>query len=472
MRIPGAEEALDHIASWARRGRWKEACASALIEHFEPVCTKAGMDEEEIERLLGENHCAMIEGCAFEDFLARRFGPKQCNIIDDYLDHRGWKESIHGRDYLRALRDSVLSIYEVLDVKRGRGLILHDLIRRGNPIEVDERLGSESAVKWDRLAARVLTIDGRRYLSGAVLHFPPEAADAVVRVFRDAPLRAKDSVAEKMPNLAEDERRHVEDLCSDATMVLADAAWVITSVWLAHTVKQLTAPPPTLTNFDGEQVVFTKVRFPVVKGGRNEVARVLDEAPDLTRESERLCWSWHRQDGEQNRTSAENGISLANWDETGALILGHIELRGKWLVLEVNSRARAERGEEMIGGLLGGLVRKPVAETQSVENALKEHRRSKRAPGDEMPPIPKEEATRAMKEFQDRHYRRVMEEPLPAIGNVSPREAVGSSEGREKVIGWLKYLENWEARRARDEGTPPYDFTWMWRELRVLDARR
>jgi hypothetical protein len=27
-------------------------------------------------------------------------------------------------------------------------------------------------------------------------------------------------------------------------------------------------------------------------------------------------------------------MSLASWDETGALVLGHMELRGKWLVLE------------------------------------------------------------------------------------------------------------------------------------------
>jgi len=52
-------------------------------------------------------------------------------------------------------------------------------------------------------------------------------------------------------------------------------------------------------------------------------------------------------------------------------------------------------------------------------------------------------------EFLDRHYRRVIDEPIPAIGNVSPRAAIGTPEGRAKVIGWLKYLENGESRRAR-----------------------
>ena len=77
-----------------------------------------------------------------------------------------------------------------------------------------------------------------------------------------------------------------------------------------------------------------------------------------------------------------------------------------------------------------------------------------------------------MREFLDRHYRQVIEEPLPALGNLPPREAVRTPEGRQKVIGWLKNLENGEGRRARKDGTPPYDFSWMWRELGVLEDRR
>jgi hypothetical protein len=157
----------------------------------------------------------------------------------------------------------------------------------------------------------------------------------------------------------------------------------------------------------------------------------------------------------------------------GGLVLGRIEMRSKWLVLEVNSLARADRGKQMIGQLLGGLVGAPVTETQSVESALEEHRGRKRSSVRETaPPIPAEAAARVMKEFLDRHYRRVIDEPLPAIGNVSPREAVGTEEGREKVIGWLKDLENGESLRSRKEGTSPYDFTWMWQELGVLGERR
>jgi hypothetical protein len=76
MKITGADEALEHIASWAARGRWKEQCQRVLNDHFEPVCTRAGIDEGELARLLGDHHYRIIQGCAFEDFLSRLLGPK------------------------------------------------------------------------------------------------------------------------------------------------------------------------------------------------------------------------------------------------------------------------------------------------------------------------------------------------------------------------------------------------------------
>ncbi|MGA7872088.1 MAG: hypothetical protein WCA22_14470, partial [Candidatus Binatus sp.] len=467
------DEALEHLARWAARGRWKEECMQAIAAHFEPVCAKAGITEDELAEALGEFHYEMVEACAFEDFCSRPAASKRDNVIDDYLDQRGWKESLQARDYLRALRGSLMSLYEVVEVKPERGLVLRDLVRGGEPVEVDEQLGSQSAAIWDRIAARVLTIGGRHYLSGAVLDFEQEPADAVLRIFQVSPERAKRSIAERLPTLTEKQMRELDELLADRDIALEGGARVFTLIWLDHTLRRLRAPLPTLTNFDGEEVVFTKVRFAVAKEHRAEVARLLDQVPELARKSKSEYWSWHRPDNKQGGKRPEDGMSLATWDETGALVLGHMELRGKWLVLEVNSAARAERGKQMATKLLGGLVATPITETQSVQSALEEHRARKRPPAAQpAPKLPPEEVARVMSELLDRHYRRVIDEALPTLGNLRPRDAVRTPEGRQKVIDWLKQLENGEARRARKDGTPPYDFSWMWRELGVLEERR
>jgi hypothetical protein len=436
---------------------------------------KVGISEDELAEALGEFHYEMVEACAFEDFCSRRPASRRSNVIDDYLDQRGWKASIQARDYLRALRGSVMSLYEVVEVKPDRGLVLRDLVRGGEPVEVDEQLGSRSAAIWDRIAARILTIGGCHYLSGAVLNFEQEPAEAVLRVFRISPERAKRSIAERLPALTEP-MHELDELLADRAIALEGGARVFTSIWLAHTLRQLRAPQPTLTNFDGEEIVFTKVRLAVAKAHRAEVARLLDQAPELAREAKGECWTWHRQEGEQGGKRPEGGLSLANWDLQVGMRPVHYSLAicnyGASLVLEVNSAARAERGKQMLMQLLSGLVATPITETQSVESALEEHRARKRSSAQEAAPkLPPKEAARVMRELLDRHYRRVIAEPLPALGNLPPREAARTVEGREKVIDWLKYLENGEGRRAHREGTPPYDFSWMWRELGVLEGR-
>jgi hypothetical protein len=64
------------------------------------------------------------------------------------------------------------------------------------------------------------------------------------------------------------------------------------------------------------------------------------------------------------------------------------------------------------------------------------------------------------------HYQKTLDEPIPALGDLSPREAVRTAAGRRKVVEWLKYLENQtKSRRPSDDRMAAYDFTWMWHEL-------
>ena len=76
-----------------------------------------------------------------------------------------------------------------------------------------------------------------------------------------------------------------------------------------------------------------------------------------------------------------------------------------------------------------------------------------------------------MSEFLDNHYRAVLDQPIPALGNKTPRQSARSSVGRKKVVEWLKHLENGSARQP---GTPmaDYDFSWMWEELGLSSERR
>jgi hypothetical protein len=58
------------------------------------------------------------------------------------------------------------------------------------------------------------------------------------------------------------------------------------------------------------------------------------------------------------------------------------------------------------------------------------------------------------------------------LGNMSPRAAARSAQGRQNLAAWLKYIEN-RSRNALDpnDSMATYDFTWLWRELKVEQLR-
>ena len=144
----------------------KTVCAPSPLTSSRRAQSPACVNDDFAEAL-GEFHYETVEACAFEDFCSRRPASRRSNVIDDYLDQRGWKASIQARDYLRALRGSVMSLYEVVEVKPDRGLVLRDLVRGGEPVEVDgEQLAaSRSAAIWDRIAALKALIYRRLPLS-------------------------------------------------------------------------------------------------------------------------------------------------------------------------------------------------------------------------------------------------------------------------------------------------------------------
>ncbi len=87
--------------------------------------------------------------------------------------------------------------------------------------------------------------------------------------------------------------------------------------------------------------------------------------------------------------------------------------------------------------------------------------------------IPLEVATGLVHAMLDKQYRAVLDEPVPMLGDRSPRQAARTPAGREKLVTWLKFLENRSGNQT--DPTDPmatYDFGWLWRELGVENLRR
>lgn len=446
---------LSGLMRFAGRERWRGPLQEAMSDHVGPAMEQFDLEFEEIGGLLGDHWAGVLFGCAFEDLLTRNFEPGGLNIVDDYLKRRGSTETAAAKAYMRALKGSVVSLYEASDITPGQSFRARDLIRGGEPVLVSERSATRTLKVWDRIAARIMPQGEGHVLSGALLPFTHEAADALL-----AGLRKAEGSRSPRAKLAIDDD------------TLRQLAHLFTTAWLFDVLpKAMGQTTPVLYNGDGEEVLFHRVRFPLARGvTQADVAGVLDALAALRRETARF-WNWLGESTPAPSLAGKEAGALA-WNvtmEDGTAVLGNIELKGRTLVLSVNSAGRATRGTTMLREALGSRLGPPLTEVETLEQVRAAQAGNARPPSELAPEV----ATELVHGMLDKQYRATLDVPVGMLGNISPREAARTAAGRERLVVWLKHLENSSANR--DDPTDPmatYDFGWMWRELGLEGFRR
>jgi hypothetical protein len=454
------------------RDEWRDRFAEVYDDHLLPACDQTDLDVKEIRSILGEAwFMRTVWGCAFEDFLTRDFEDGS-NIVDDYLKRRGWKEGASTRAYMAALRTSVMSLYEVSDIVRDTSFRARDLVRGGEPILISERSATRSLKPWDRIATRVVQVGSQTQISGAILPFDRDTSEELLKLLRKIAKRAEkekqafaDWVGRGVDNPA------IANGFSE-TAVLHAVTPTITTVWLIDTIDRALNPQiPAVCNAEGDELLFCTAYYPYVAGTTADYIRLaLGCCPELRQENATF-WNWISSRKPTKTLGMEkhpSQIFITSLGD-GSLVLGGVELKDKALVLSVNSRERSDRGRALLSKTLGGLVGQPLVEMQSIEQLMASQNAARPSKLD----MSEEERSAIIHDSLDRHYRALLDQPVPMLGNKSPRAAVRTAKGRVKVVDWLKTLENHAAKSAGRNGEiANYNFNWIWTELGVAELKR
>ncbi|MEZ2330627.1 hypothetical protein AB6802_12960 [Mesorhizobium sp. RCC_202] len=247
------------------------------------------------------------------------------------------------------------------------------------------------------------------------------------------------------------------------------AAFLFTLSWLFDTLARVTQP--RLQNTDGDEIVFHEARFPLAPSVKQEeIAARLNGIPALSQANAKF-WNWLEEAPKSSKKSKATAPAIDTTMDNGPLVLGNVELKGRFLHLSANSAERATKGTALIQQALGDLIRTPLTNIRTVEQLTADQppSGSKTSRSNIDPEI----AERSIHEYLDRHYLETLDQPVKMLGNKTPRQAVKTTAGRQKVVEWLKYIENQTARQP--DPTQPmatYSLEWMWKELGVHDLRR
>lgn len=427
---------------------WFGRLQDVMAEHLMPALEEFDLEYDDLPEVLGEPWPGVLWGCGFEDFLGRQY--EDGNIVDLYLKRRGWNEQAANREYFGALRDTPVSLYEVSEVKPGTSMMLKDLVGDAKPVTVLEGSATQSLKQWDRIVVRVIAENDAHVISGALLAF------------------SKEAVACLFDGLSTELNVDKDDELLLTTNQLLKCAPIFTCAWLFATLpRALSQELPEFTNADGEGIMFHDLSFPFETGVRQkDVSVCLNQVNSFAADGAR-CWTWLAPYGGKILRESEGLVLDSNTD--GRTVLGHLELKGKSLLISVNSSARADRVRKLVMKAAGQHLKQPLTTIRTVEQMMAEEQDELDL--EDVDEIPPEIARQIVQEHMDQHYRETLDAPIPALGGKSPYQAVRSKAGRAKVVDWLKTLENNSAKH-RNDTIEEYDFGWMWAELGLEEYRK
>ena len=208
-------------------------------------------------------------------------------------------------------------------------------------------------------------------------------------------------------------------------------------------------PLPQLRTTDGEEFAFIADHYRLLsKAARATIEAGLAKMPDVDAP----------EPGERERrylVMRDHGGDIA----MASTLIGSIVVKAREIVVETNSRGRADRLRERIETAFGDLVHFGRRQERSVGEAMAEMAKSA---GNVQPALEGPEIDGVLRAFKARHYATWADESLPALDGLTPREAAAKPKYRARLETLLKEME-----RGENEVEPGrrFDFSAIRRTL-------
>jgi hypothetical protein len=345
------------------------------------------------------------------------------------------------RDWIAQLRARPLRLYRVTDVRPGEGLTLVDEFDPdAEPRQVREISGSRSARPGMLMGARIMLAqsgagsDAHWELSGAIYPFSKVGeAPVLARVGRVLDGAAK-------LELHDENRRDLVEM-------------EVARAWLDQWFEP--APiPQVLDASTGEPILLVTDHYRVHDAAA--LAESLAAQADVDGNPEQ---GWNRTT--QGADGTLRSLSAINpGREAGRIEVFH------------RTQRMADAGRAWFESLAGAAVQHLTREITDPSGLLASAGGpdAAHAPGAsrvgarELPP---EVMAQAIEQVLHRHYAHWADETIPVLGGLTPRRAITTPAGLERVKGLLREYEDGERQQSASQGRPAVSYQFLWDALGI-----
>jgi hypothetical protein len=181
--------------------------------------------------------------------------------------------------------------------------------------------------------------------------------------------------------------------------------------------------PPHLCNTDGDDLLLHTASFSTIDP--EAARRAVRDRPDVEYDDREDEFVWTRETGRSAQTLG------------GPVTLGRIEFIGDELVLSVNSARRFEEARKWLEKLPG--IEFQSVTTRRIDEPEEDRPMDERIAKPEAVEVTGEMAD-ALQEMMDKHFMDWVDIPVPALGDISPRDACRTPEGRRKVTLMIRTM--------------------------------
>jgi len=430
-----ARVAITWLAERHRKG-WRSAFEE-LLDRWRPEGPEDGWQ-------LDDDGMTMVSINAGEWLIAR--GAIQARSvlreINGYLLGRDGPYLTPGqRDWIAQLRARPLRLYRVTDVRPGEGLtLLDEFDPQAEPQHVREISASRTAHPGMLMGARIMQVeagaaaDAHWELSGAIYPFSK---------LREAPVLAR--VGRVLTGAAE-LKLHDENRRDLVEMEVARA-------WLDQWFEP--APMPQIHDAStGEPILLVTDHYRLCDVAA--LAKALAAQADVDGDPRQ---GWNRMtlgaDGARRSLSSINPGSEADRIEVFHRTQRLADEGRTWF--EALAGAAVQHLTREISDPVGRLARTGTADASSAPNAAASN----------APDLPPEVMAQAIEQVIHRHYANWADEAIPALGGLTPRQAITTPAGLERVKGLLREYEDGEQRQSAAQGRPAVSYQFLWDALGI-----
>ncbi|HKO99508.1 MAG TPA: SEC-C metal-binding domain-containing protein [Pyrinomonadaceae bacterium] len=376
--------------------------------------------------------------------------PKEITVAESFLVQNKGRLTT---DEIRLIASAIccrFTLCEVIEVKPGIGMRQRDLLR-GLEFDVTEHAASQSLRRGDIIYCATTELDGIT----SNLATGPYSLRPIIK--RDV-LDLRDWI------LAESEAKEIADIHLDTFEEDIRLLYL-------DMVDQMLDPHPDIRNTDNDVMAPQQLYFDIAAA--DQAFHALKDLAEGVDEHE-LLDDVEMEEGSLRRAELPwiGGNEQARKRLGGPVLLGNIIIEDREMIVEVNSKERAEQIRKLIEERLRNdatyktTVLDPLPSLDSIDSELSTAAAYGEATTESVLSLlndPPPELLARLAESNRKHWEAWFDESIPALNNLSPREAAKTERGRDLLESLLCEYESPQARAPENLFAP--DIAALRREL-------